>query len=123
MAETTKVVFAEGEATIHLLMSPDPQDDGLGGKVYATESKVLLPGQYVGADQVPPYLLDKVKEGKAPGLKLVTKAKAAEILKKVGELRAISEQTVDVTGVVSEADAKRNAVQLAAKSSSDKDDE
>jgi hypothetical protein len=119
MAETTKVIFAEDEVTIHLLMSLDPVPNAFGEDSYVTESKVLLPGESVELDRVPPYLVEKVKNGEAPGLTLVTRKRASEILKKSETLRAITEQTVDATGVVSDAENKKSRVKLASESISE----
>lgn len=88
MAEKNKVLFAEKELTIHLLLSPDPVD-GPAGSQYVTESKTLLPGQYVPVEDVPPYLLKKVEDGEVEGLSVTSESRAKEIAVKAAELRSL----------------------------------
>ena len=122
MAEAKTVVFATDETTIHLLLSPDPVDDGLGHEVYQTESQVLLPGQIVEQSAVPPYLLSKIKEGTAPGLELMPAKKAEEVAAKAAEIRAIAggDEAVRAQGIPSESDANKESFRLAAEAVSNK---
>ena len=124
MAETGKVVFATEEVTVHLLLSADPQENQFGDKVYHTESVVLLPGQYRRQDEVPPYLLESIKEGASPGLELVTEKRASDVAQKAAEIRAAaSGEAINVQGVPSESDANKESLKLAAQSVSDDDEE
>jgi hypothetical protein len=115
LAEASTVVFATDEVTVHTLLSPDPQDNGFGGMVYHTESKVLLPGQFLDSEEVPPYLLKSIKEGTSPGLEIMTHDKAAELSAKAAEIRAIAGgETVNVQGIKSESQANKESLKLAA---------
>ena len=115
MAEALQVVFATDEVTVHTLLSPDPQENQFGDKVYHTESTVLLPGQSVPVDEVPPYLLDSIKEGTSPGLELMNKGEADELAAKAAEIRAIAGgESVNVQGVQSESQSNKESLKLAA---------
>lgn len=123
MAETGKVVFATDEVTVHTLLSPDPQENQFGDKVYHTESRVLLPGQSVGLDEVPPYLLESIKDGTSPGLELMTEKRAADVAQKAAEIRAAaSGEAINVQGVPSESDANKKSLKLAADSVGDEEE-
>lgn len=82
-----QVIIAIDATTVHLLLSPDPVVDALGNEMYNTESRVLLPGEYVGVDEVPAYLLEKVKDGTAETLQLVPEAKAKQIAEDAARIR------------------------------------
>lgn len=110
MAEATnKVVFATEEVTLHLLMSETQNEDG----TYNTQSQVFLPGQFVDQEKVPPYLLDAIKEGKSPGLELMTESKASELSEKAAQIRALASDTVNVQGPVSEGDKMAESIKAA----------
>jgi hypothetical protein len=115
LAEAKNVVFATDEATVHLLLSPDPVDNGFGEEVYSVESQVLLPGQFVDQSAVPPYLINKIKEGTAFGLELMPEKKAKEVSAKAAEIRAIasSGSAVNTQGLPSESDANKESFKLA----------
>jgi hypothetical protein len=119
LAEAKKVVFANEEVTIHLLLNGEPDVLQTGREVFSTESQVLLPGQFVDQNAVPPYLLNAVKEGTAPGLQLMTEARAKKISSEAAEIRAIATQTVNVQGPVSEGDAMAEAIKTASAANSD----
>jgi len=93
-----QVLFAKDASTVHILLSPDPVDDPFGGKTYNTESKLLLPGEYVGTDKVPPYLLEKVKDGSADTLVLMDEAKAVKLANEAARIRAQNAESVNVVG-------------------------
>lgn len=118
MAEQAKkVVFATDETTIHLLLSKDKAQDVFGQETYSTESQVLLPGQYVEQELVPPYLLDAVKAGTVPSLELTTEKRAKDISEKAAAIRAMANQSVNVQGPASEGDAMSESVKAASQSS------
>ena len=115
MAEAKQVVFAHDEVTMHTLLSPDPVKDAFGEEVYNTESQVLLPGQFVDQERVPPYLLKMVKDGSASGLSLMSESEAEELAAKAAEIRAIAAgEAVNVQGIPSESDANKESLKLAA---------
>ena len=115
LAEAKQVVFAHDEVTVHKLLSPDPVKDAFGEEVYNTESQVLLPGQFVSQEEVPPYLLKKIEEGASPGLSLMSESEANELSAKAAEIRAIaSGEAINVQGVPSESDANKESLRLAA---------
>lgn len=88
MAETAKVLFADNTTTVHVKLSPDPVKDPVSGQeVFATESKVLAPGDFVSVDEVPPYMLEKATKGEAPHLTVMTEKKAQEVSQKAALLR------------------------------------
>lgn len=119
MAEAKKVVFATEEATIHLLLSDKPMENGS----YATESQVLLPGQFVAQEKVPPYLLEAVKAGTAPALQLMTERRAKQVSTKAAEIRALANNTVSVQGPVSEGDAMSESIKTASAQTSEENSE
>ena len=86
--EQKQVLFANDASTVHVLLSPEPITDELGNEAYATESKLLLPGEYVGTDEVPPYLLEKVKSGEAETLEFMPESKAQKISAEAAKIRA-----------------------------------
>jgi hypothetical protein len=90
LAEAKQVVFAHDEVTVHTLLSPDPVKDAFGEEVYNTESKVLLPGQFVPEEDVPPYLLKKIEDGTALGVSLMSESEADELAEKAAQIRAIA---------------------------------
>lgn len=114
MAEAKQVVFAHDEVTVHTLLSPDPVKDAFGEDVYNTESQVLLPGQFVDYDAVPPYLHKKIEEGTAHGLSVMSESEAESLAAKAAEIRALaSGDAVNVQGTPSESDANRESVRQA----------
>jgi len=72
----TKVAFAENVVTVHVKRTSEPGllPDGTEG--WDVVSKNLSPGEYIPLSDIPPYLSDAVKEGKVPGLKIMTPAQA-----------------------------------------------
>lgn len=119
MAEAKKVVFANEEVTIHLLLEGASDVLKEGGDGYNTESQVLLPGYFVDQNAVPPYLLDAVKKGTAPGLQLMTESRAKKISSEAKQIRALATQSVNVQGPASEGDAMTEAVAAATAANSD----
>jgi hypothetical protein len=113
LAEVKKVVFATEESTVHVLMSDKMEVDHLGNEMYPTESRVLLPGEFVEQSTVPPYLLNAVKSGTAPGLQLMTEKRAKEVSAQAAEIRAMADSSASVT-VPSESQARKESVKLAA---------
>src|SRR5574338_68073 len=88
MATTEKVIFAEDAATVHII-SGDVEELPDGTKYEPHESRVLKPGETLQLSEVPSYLREAVKEGKAPGLVLLTPAQAKKILKQADLARAV----------------------------------
>lgn len=115
MAEANQRVFATEEVTVHKLLSADPQKDPQSGEeIYHTESVVLLPGQHIPADEVPPYLLEKIEAGTLSSLSLMSQNDAEELSAKAAEIRGIAAgEGVNVQGVPSESDANRESLKLA----------
>ena len=114
MAEANQVVFAHDEVVVHKLLSPDPVKDAFGDEVYNTESAVLLPGQFVDYDAVPPYLHKMIEEGTAHGLSVMSESEAESLAAKAAEIRAMAAgEAVNVQGVQSESDANKESLKLA----------
>ena len=114
MAEAKQVVFAHDEVTVHTLLSPDPVKDAFGEDVYNTASKVLLPGEFISQDEVPPYLLEKIEEGASPGLSVMSESEADELSRKAAEIRAIAAgNQINFQGVPSESVANKESLQRA----------
>jgi hypothetical protein len=121
LAEAKQVVFAHDEVTVHTLLSPDPVKDAFGEEVYNTESKVLLPGQFVPEEDVPPYLLKKIEDGTALGVSLMSESEADELAEKAAQIRAIaSGEQVNFQGVPSESESNKESLRLAAEAVSSK---
>jgi hypothetical protein len=115
LSEAKQVVFAHDEVTMHKLLSPDPVKDAFGEEVYNTESKVLLPGESVPQEEVPPYLLKKIEEGTALGVSLMSESEANELAEKAAQIRAIaSGEQVNFQGVPSESESNKESLRLAA---------
>lgn len=113
MAEAQKVVFANNEITVHILLDPTPKDDLFGNKLYETESAVLLPGQFIEQSMLPPYLLDAVKKGSVPRLELMPRKRAEDIKAQADAIRSMGDSTVNVQGPASESDAAAEAIAAA----------
>jgi hypothetical protein len=115
LSEAKQVVFAHDEVTVHTLLSPDPVKDAFGEEVYNTESKVLLPGESVPQEEVPPYLLEKIEDGTALGVSLMPESEANELAEKAAQIRAIaSGEQINFQGVPSESESNKESLRLAA---------
>ena len=73
-----QVIYSEIESTVHVLEG-DPETFPDGSIQQAHSSKILLPGETIGVDEVPSYLVDLVKEKKAPGLLLLNQSEADKL--------------------------------------------
>jgi len=122
LAEAKQVVFAHDEVTLHTLLSPDPVKDVISGEeVYNVEAQVLLPGQSVAKERVPPYVLKHIEDGRAPGLSVMSESEADELAAKAAEIRAIAAgESVNVQGVPSESDANKASLKAAKEAVSSK---
>lgn len=80
MATKTKrqVIYSEIESTIHV-NEGDVETLADGTVHQAHSSRILLPGDTIGLDEVPSYMLDLVKEKKAPGLLLLDEEEAEKL--------------------------------------------
>jgi len=80
MATRTKeqVIYSEIESTIHV-KEGDEETLPDGTVHQAHSSRILLPGETVTLDEVPSYMVELVKEKKAPGLLLIDKAEADKL--------------------------------------------
>ncbi len=80
MATKTKevVIYSDSESTIHVLAG-EPETFPDGTVQQAHESKLLMPGETITLDEVPSYLVDLIKEGKAIGLRLLDKDEADKL--------------------------------------------
>lgn len=75
---TEKVIYSEIESTIHV--KEGEEEVFPDGTVHqAHSSRVLLPGDTIALDEVPSYMVELVKEKKAPGLLLLDKAEAEKL--------------------------------------------
>jgi hypothetical protein len=84
-----KVIFSEGESTIHVRLGPkEVLSDGTILEPH--ESKLLLPGEMITLDEVPDYLVDLVKKGKAPGLVLIDESKAKALVDQINLVKGAS---------------------------------
>ena len=80
MATKTKpqVIYSEIESTIHVNEGEEEiLEDGT--VLQAHSSKILLPGDTIGLDEVPSYMVELIKEKKAPGLLLLDQAEADKL--------------------------------------------
>lgn len=91
-AATKQVLFAEEELTIHKKLSEEPLVDANGNESWHIESAILLPGRYVSVDELPPYLVDLVKNKKVPGAKLMSETRAKKVATEAARLRALASQ-------------------------------
>lgn len=96
VATQGKVIFAEDAATVHIKDGDELILEN-GQKYQPIFSKVLTPGETLSLNQVPSYVLNDIKEGKAPGLALLTPAQ-------VRTLHATKNQKMDELLRVAEAD-------------------
>jgi hypothetical protein len=80
MATKTKrqVIYSEIESTIHV-NEGDAETLSDGTIHQAHSSRVLLPGETISLDEVPSYMVELVKEKKAPGLLLLDEAEADKL--------------------------------------------
>jgi len=84
-----KVIFSEGESTVHVkLGSSITQDDGTVFEAH--ESKLLLPGEMISLDEATDYLVELVKQGKAPGLVLIDESKAKALIEQANLVKGIA---------------------------------
>lgn len=80
MATKTKeqVIYSEIESTIHVIAGDEEVfPDGTVHQPHA--SRVLLPGDTISLDEVPNYMLELIKEKKAPGLTILDKSEADKL--------------------------------------------
>ena len=80
MAARTKpqVIYSELESTIHVKQGEEEVfPDGTVHQAHS--SKVLLPGDTIGLDEVPSYMVELIKEKKAPGLILLDQVEADKL--------------------------------------------
>lgn len=109
-----KVVFASDTVGVHVLLNKEATDkDQFGNEHYLTESKVLLPGQYVSVDVLPPYVLESVKSGKVPALKIMDESRAEETAKRAEEIRSVSQNLISTAGIVSDSEKRTDSVSAA----------
>lgn len=92
--KTEKIIFAEEATTVHIL-DGDVVENADGSKFEPHYSKVMLPGETIGLDEVPSYLRELVEKGKAPGLTLLTPAAAKRLVKKAERTKASISDLVD----------------------------
>lgn len=80
MATKTKqqVIYSEIESTIHV-KEGDEETLSDGTIHQAHSSKILLPGDTISLEEVPSYMVELVKEKKAPGLLLLDQAEADKL--------------------------------------------
>ena len=94
-SKTEKVIFAEEPATVHILDGDVVENED--GSLYEPHySKVLLPGETIGLDEVPSYLRKLVEEGKAPGLSLLTPTQAKRLVKKAESAKVSVSDLVEI---------------------------
>ena len=96
-----KVIFAEREATVHVL-SGDVVDLPDGTKYEPHESIVLLPGETITLEEVPSYLKTSVTKGEAPGLSLLTEFQVKQRLRE----KAIALGEIDPLASSKESDSE-----------------
>lgn len=93
-----RLILAEADTTVHVKVGEKVE---LGeGKFYEPhESRILLAGQTIDSDDVTSYLLNLVKQGKAPGLALRTQTQVNKLLREAaiakGELQPKVEDSVE----------------------------
>lgn len=80
MATKTKeqVIYSEIESTIHVIAG-DAEVFADGSVHQPHSSRVLLPGETLALDEVPSYMLELIKEKKAPGLAILDKSEADKL--------------------------------------------
>jgi hypothetical protein len=93
MVETDKVVFAEKEMTVHVLLGKPTNTK----KKQATESRLLLPGQTIELDRLPWYLKEKIESNEVDGLSLL---EAEEVERRLAERDRFLGLTSQATGSV-----------------------
>jgi hypothetical protein len=89
-----RLILAESDSTIHVKIGEPTKLDN--GEIFQPhESRMLFAGQTIDPSEVPEYLLDLAKQGKAPGLTLLTEAQAKKIQREAaiarGELEVLQE--------------------------------
>ena len=85
-----KVVFASQEVTLHT--SQGTYKTAFGADQHVVESVTLVPGDTVELDKLPDYQQEAVKEGKVPGVEVMSKSEAEKKSEEVARLRAFVEQ-------------------------------
>ncbi len=94
-ATAEKVIFVEEATTVHII-DGDVEKDENGEVVFEPHySKVMLPGETLELAEVPSYVASAVKEGKAPGLTLLTPAQAKRLVNKAERTKANITDLVD----------------------------
>ncbi len=95
-----QVIYSEIESTIHV--NEGEAETLPDGTVYQPHSsKLLLPGDTIGVDEVPSYMVDAIKEKKAPGLLLLDQAEADklnEFAKLVNGTKTVADFAVTTEG-------------------------
>lgn len=84
-----KVIFSEGVSTVHIRSAP--KETFPDGTVYEPhDSKVLLPGESITLEEAPDYMLELVKQGKAPGLVLIDQKEADALVAQANLVKGIT---------------------------------
>ncbi len=115
MAEN-KVVLATEETTVHLKLASEVSKDNFGNEAWAVESKILLPGQFVNSDKLPPYLVEKIEKGEAQGLAFVSQSEAEQIQAAAAD-EPDGSDVISVQGFPSKTEEKKKKVKAAAAAS------
>ncbi len=71
-----KVVYASADVTLHTVKGSEEVN---GNTVYNVESVVLVPGESLELDKLPPYQQKAVLAGKVPGVQVVSAGEAEKL--------------------------------------------
>ncbi len=94
---SSEVLFADAGLSVHVLMNPKPIVDTVSGnKLYDVKGVVLAPGDTVSLAELPPYLVEDVKNGKVAGARIVSAEEAFRLNREAAQIRAIADQTIGV---------------------------
>ncbi len=94
-----QVIYSEITSTVHVKDGEAfPAEDG--SLHQPTKSIILLPGETLPLDEVPSYMLQLVKENKAPGLILLDVAEA----EKLNQLAKLARGEASISDFVSQED-------------------
>jgi len=88
-ATDKKVAFVERAMAVHIKRTNEPSKMPDGSEAWDIESKVFNRGETIPLDNLPPYLSEKVKAGKVPGLKALTSAQIKTRKELIDELNGL----------------------------------
>jgi len=93
-----KFLFADEGLTVHVLMDKKALYDILTKEdiLYDVKSKVLAPGDIVALDELPPYLLKDLKDGKVSGARIVGREEAQRLNQEAAHIKALADKTIGV---------------------------